>query len=641
MLKMWKNVKLRYLFGLVIFLAILAVCFINYSSCFFQKPTTPPENSKVKLIPDTDKIYLGAFPDFGGDEDDVSIARLREFSALVGKNPVWVYFSWNLYKNEHLSKHNLEVIHNFGIIPFIRIMPRASTNEFVKPTKYKLIDIVQGKYDYIFKEAARTIKSLNYPVLIDFAVEPNGDWFPWSGVFNGAGETRNYGDPNYPDGPEVYRDAYRHVIDIFRENGVNNVTWFFHFNVESVPNEKWNLPKYYYPGDNYIDWIGFSAYGPLIPSDDWIELGSLIHKNIQRIKEVAQNKPVALLEFGVTDFYPGHSKSKWLENAFNYIKDNTDIRFNAIAYWNENWEGKNNEFAVLRLDSSREAFDTARHYLGNEKIFSNSLRFTGERGKAQDMHSIQQNHNFHFKINNWLDYQRYRLSITDSWYWQLDGDIDLDKQADIFDIDPYNTSPYHIRYLKAHNKFIVCYFSAGTYENWRYDKGKFPGDVVGKTLRDWPDERWLNITRFNQFKGIIENRITQLRQLGCNAIEADNIDVYNNDSGFNVTKKDAIKYIKWLSTYTHNQGMLFALKNGSDIVRDSEPYVDLAIVEECQKYNECNAYIPLIKKGKKVLAVEYDVPNAKVLSVCREFKKLDFIGGISCYDLNGCFTPCK
>ena len=65
-------------------------------------------------------------------------------------------------------------------------------------------------------------------MLIDFALEMKGDCFPWSGYWNGGGETAGYGDPDYPDGPERYRDAYRHLVELFREERIENVTRFFH-----------------------------------------------------------------------------------------------------------------------------------------------------------------------------------------------------------------------------------------------------------------------------------------------------------------------------------------------------------------------------------------------------------------------------
>ena len=76
---------------------------------------------------------------------------------------------------------------------------------------------------------------------------------------------RLYGDPTWPDGPERIRDAFIHVIDMFRQQEVRNVTWFMyagsHYtNPRHEDSNQWLHPKYFYPGDEYIDWVGQSAY---------------------------------------------------------------------------------------------------------------------------------------------------------------------------------------------------------------------------------------------------------------------------------------------------------------------------------------------------------------------------------------------
>ncbi len=234
-----------------------------------------------------------------------------------------------------------------------------------------------------------------------------------------------------------------------------------------------------------------------------------------------------------------------------------------------------------------------------------------------------------------------RLKHARTWYWQLDGTVDLSKNVDVYDIDSRLVSEKDIVKLKKKGIIVVCYFSAGTVESWRIDKNQFSVDVIGKPLKEWPNEYWLNISVFNRFKEVMENRIKYLQQIGCDAVEADNIDGYDNDTGFKLSYKHSIDYVKWLASYTHSLGMLFGLKNAADIVEQVEPYVDFAIVEECQKYNECEAYTYLIQKGKPVFAVEYNVPNSKVTQVCTRFNQFGIVGGIACYELNGCFKPCK
>jgi beta-mannanase len=63
------------------------------------------------------------------------------------------------------------------------------------------------------------------------------------------------------DGPERYRDVYRHIHDIFATEGVTNVEWAWVVNHESrIPDEEWNHVDNYYPGDEYVDIISVDGY---------------------------------------------------------------------------------------------------------------------------------------------------------------------------------------------------------------------------------------------------------------------------------------------------------------------------------------------------------------------------------------------
>lgn len=63
------------------------------------------------------------------------------------------------------------------------------------------------------------------------------------------------------DGPERFHDAYRHIVTFFRDNKVDNITWFPHVNASGNPEESRNEINQYYPSDTYIDWLGISVYG--------------------------------------------------------------------------------------------------------------------------------------------------------------------------------------------------------------------------------------------------------------------------------------------------------------------------------------------------------------------------------------------
>ena len=65
---------------------------------------------------------------------------------------------------------------------------------------------------------AAAAKEFDSPLIVEFGPEMNGWWYPWNGYWNGGGETNAYGDSSLPDGPERFRDAYRHIIDVMRKS---------------------------------------------------------------------------------------------------------------------------------------------------------------------------------------------------------------------------------------------------------------------------------------------------------------------------------------------------------------------------------------------------------------------------------------
>ena len=261
--------------------------------------TTANFNSN-KLIEPSSGIYHSAFPDFGGTEDIVTAKRITDFETLVNKDIVWAYFSNNWYDNIKFPSAAVNTIHGTGKVPFIRMMPRTNFDEGGPDPNYTMQKIIDGVFDTALVQWAIDAKNTNIPLLVEFGTEVNGNWFPWNGQYNGAGETSNYGDPNITDGAERFRDSYRHIIDICNANGANNITWFFHVDAYSEPNTDWNKIENYYPGDNYIDWLGVSIYGPQENNEDYQEFSEIMNDIYPSLSNLS-DKPIAVLEFGITE----------------------------------------------------------------------------------------------------------------------------------------------------------------------------------------------------------------------------------------------------------------------------------------------------------------------------------------------------
>ncbi len=134
-------------------------------------------------------------------------------------------------------------------------------------------------------------------------------------------------------------------------------------------------------------------------------------------------------------------------------------------------------------------------------------------------------------------------------------------KAKVIDLDMFETSAIRVANLKAHNKKVICYISFGSWENWRPDKGKFPASVIGKKYDGWAGERWLDIRQIAILAPIFEARLDKCKAKGFDAVEPDNLDAYENDTGFNITKADQLTFINWLADAAHARGLSIGLKN--------------------------------------------------------------------------------
>jgi hypothetical protein len=77
------------------------------------------------------------------------------------------------------------------------------------------------------------------------------------------------------------------------------------------------------------------------------------------------------------------------------------------------------------------------------------------------------------------------------WNYQLSDKAVLDLPGvNLYAIDVFDNAASVFSGLRRRGIKSVCYFSAGTFENWRPDKGKFPASVIGNPLGDWPGESW-------------------------------------------------------------------------------------------------------------------------------------------------------
>lgn len=205
-----------------------------------------------------------------------------------------------------------------------------------------------------------------------------------------------------------------------------------------------------------------------------------------------------------------------------------------------------------------------------------------------------------------------QTAAADTWFLpglsttfqiQLQGTVNTAYEVNAYDIDLFDTPPSLIDSLHAQGRYVICYFSAGSFEAWRPDAKAFLPADKGRKMSGW-NERWLDI-RSSNVRAIMRARLDLAQQKGCDGVDPDNVDGYSNKSGFPLTAANQFNYNTFLAAEAHARGLAVALKNDLEQVPDLVAHFDFAVNEQCHEYDECDTLQPFIAAGKPVLNIEY------------------------------------
>lgn len=158
---------------------------------------------------------------------------------------------------------------------------------------------------------------------LDGNIDAIGAWIKNSGrpVFLRIGYEFDYPANHY--GPAAYVQAYRHIVDRLRNNNVANVAfvWHSYANLPEHPLSDW------YPGDDYVDWVGMSVFGP--PNVYMTQLADLARQH-QKPLMIAEATP-----FGTGTLQGDTSWTNWFAPFFQFVADNG---VKAVSYIDYDWE---------------------------------------------------------------------------------------------------------------------------------------------------------------------------------------------------------------------------------------------------------------------------------------------------------------
>jgi mannan endo-1,4-beta-mannosidase len=309
-------------------------------------PPAPTAADKSALIAPSTK-YFGVAED--GLPGDTSM--LDTIDKEVGKAPNLVEYFQNL--DTGFRGDQVQEAWARGALPVITMQTQGSQSG----TDYSLKSIVDGGWDSYFLTYAGNIRATNLPLVLRFDHEMNGNWYSWSG-----GLPENQGAAGQPN---LYVQAWQHVWNLFQQVGANaDVIWAWTpERVDGLSTSdtghtcKTTVCQYEtpiaadYPGNQYVDWVGFSGYAWKPPTTNWTA-ASTYDATVASLEKLT-SKPIFIAETAAEKAYggtpatsttpatPGQDTSaaqaQWISQAVPYIADNP--RIVAFAYFNNDSTG--------------------------------------------------------------------------------------------------------------------------------------------------------------------------------------------------------------------------------------------------------------------------------------------------------------
>lgn len=201
-------------------------------------------------------------------------------------------------------------------------------------------DIIRGAKDDYIRNMANDMKQYNKEIYISLMHEANGNWYPWA-----------IGDSKVNNN-ETYKAAYRHVVDIFRKQGANNVKFIWNINAGSSGSGASFTG--HYPGDAYVDYVAIDGYnwGPTQSwGSSWQSFDSIFAGAYQALSSI--NKPVFITEFSSTE--TGGNKAEWITDAFNTIQTKYP-KIELVSWFGEN---KEQDWRINSSPAALQAFRAA------------------------------------------------------------------------------------------------------------------------------------------------------------------------------------------------------------------------------------------------------------------------------------------
>lgn len=281
----------------------------------------------------------------------------------------------------------------------------------VNQPAYSLRNITAGYYDSEIRRWAQDLRDFGYPVLLRPMSEMNGNWTSWSGGVNG-------------NSPADFIPAWQRIHNIFEQEGATNVSWVWAPNRDGSVADATRTFDLYYPGDRFVDYIGFSGYnwGRMYNYSWWTsswQSFEQVFADSYDVMTARTNKPVIITETASTEL--GGNKAQWITDAFNKLPTRFP-RIRIITFFNI---PKETDWRVQSSSSSLLAFRQAMWKLGPADMANNYASLCPRPAMAPPwgLRGYWANYNDYYARHLTVDFEFRNFGAIDTYNLRMVGSV--------------------------------------------------------------------------------------------------------------------------------------------------------------------------------------------------------------------------
>lgn len=243
---------------------------------------------------------------------------IQDFNALSNhKNEIIHTFVYSTQDMNHWEDF-MDAVNREGALNLITLQLKKGDM-----TDYNTIEINNGELDHYFARIARQFKSWENgtkEIWLRPLHEVNGDWYGWC-VGNSKINTN-----------ESYKAAFQRIVNIFRENGADNVKFVYNVNYENKGKATYMGA---YPGDDYVDYLSIDGYnwGTTQWWSKWQTFRQIFDAPYKALTS-ASDKPVIIAEIGSSE--QGGDKAAWIRDMKTQISSGVYPKLIANIWFNDN-----------------------------------------------------------------------------------------------------------------------------------------------------------------------------------------------------------------------------------------------------------------------------------------------------------------